>query len=430
MVFILGVEKLIIYTNRKALRLVGLLLSVFFALFITLFISSISMASEKNHQGRLITIYDRETEKVFLSKAETVREAIKDAKIDIDKNDAVEPALDEKLIASDYQINIYRARPVIIVDGNTRAKVVTPYQTASQIASSVGIILYDDDIAELKPVQDIVANGAGLEMTIDRAIAFTFTLYGNTAVVRTQANNFGEMLDEKGIKLSKEDLISSDLKTLITQGSAFRVWREGKQTVSVEEEVDFEIEKIEDIDREVSYREIKTPGEKGLRNVTYEIIIQDGKEVSRTEIVSLVTKQPKKQIEVVGAKGQYTTPSENESITWDYLMAQGFSRAQTAGIMGNIMQEHGFQTSGDGLVQWTGGRKSALMSRPNPYNIYTQLDFLMYELNGGYASVRDAIKASTTLEEAVVIFQNRFERCGVCAESARIQFARNILASH
>jgi hypothetical protein len=98
--------------------------------------------------------------------------------------------------------------------------------------------------------------------------------------------------------------------------------------------------------------------------------------------------------------------------------------------MGNLMQEHGFQTSGDGLAQWTGGRKAALMAMPNPYNIYTQLDYLMIELNGGYYRVRDAIKASTTLESATIIFQNQFERCGVCREESRINFARNILASH
>jgi len=59
--------------------------------------------------------------------------------------------------------------------------------------------------------------------------------------------------------------------------------------------------------------------------------------------------------------------------------------------MGNLMQEHHFNTDGDGLAQWTGGRKANLLSRPEPYNIYTQLDFLMWELNGGYASTKNLI---------------------------------------
>jgi hypothetical protein len=215
---------------------------------------------------------------------------------------------------------------------------------------------------------------------------------------------------------------------------AVRLWREGKQTITVDETVDFEIETIEDADQSVGYLDIQVPGKKGMRSVTYEIIIQDGREVSRKQIASLTIKNPSKQVEIVGVKGEYTTPSENENIAWEFLTTHGFNRVQAAGIMGNLMQEHGFNTSdtpgGYGIVQWTGSRRANLMAMSHPDNIYTQLDFLMIELDGGYAGVRDAIRTSTTLEEAVIIFQNRFERCGICMEGQRIQFARNILASH
>jgi len=80
------------------------------------------------------------------------------------------------------------------------------------------------------------------------------------------------------------------------------LWREGKQTVTVDEPINFEIQKVEDADREVGYREIKTAGENGTRSVTYEVTIQDGKEVSRKEIASLITKNPAKQVEIIGAK--------------------------------------------------------------------------------------------------------------------------------
>ena len=380
--------------------------------------------------GKLVTIHDRGTEKVILSQSETIGDALKEAGITVDNKDAVEPALTEKMVASDYQVNIYRARPVVIVDGNTKTKVITPYQTASQIAEHAGVKLYAEDVTKIERTDNIVAEGAGLRLIIDRAVPFTFTLYGNTTTVRTQADTVGAMLTEKGIKLGQNDKSSLPADTKITDNLAVKVWREGKQTITATEEINFEIQKIEDVDREASYRAVKTAGVKGSRNATYEVVIQDGKEVSRTEIASLVTKQPEKQVEVVGAKGQYTTPSENETITWNFLLANGFNRVQAAGIMGNLMQEHGFNTTGDGLAQWTGSRKSALMSRSNPYNIYTQLEFLMFELNGRYSKVRDSILASSSIERSVVLFQDGFEGCSECVESSRIQFARNILASH
>lgn len=385
---------------------------------------------EPGQDGRLVTIHDRGTEKVILTQAGTVGDALAEAGVVLDPKDAVEPSTNQKLVASDYQVNIYRARPVIVVDGVIKQKIVTPYQTAPQIVKDAGIKLYPEDTTKLERVNDIVAEGAGLRLTIDRATPFIFTLYGETITARTQAATVGEMLAEKGIKLGVNDRVSVDKSTPITSDLSVRVWREGKQTVTVDESVDFAVDKISDANREPSYREIRTPGEKGSRSVTYEIEIQDGKEVARTEIASIVTKQPKTQVEVVGVKGQYTTPSENQTITWDYLIGQGFTRNQTAGIMGNLMQEHRFNTSGDGLAQWTGGRKAKLMAMPNPYNIYTQLDFLMIELNGGYRGVQNAIRASSTVESSVKIFQDQFERCGICAESNRIQYAYNILASH
>ena len=182
----------------------------------------------------------------------------------------------------------------------------------------------------------------------------------------------------------------------------------------------------------MGYRSTKTPGVLGARSVTYEVTIQNGNEVGRTEIASITTKNPANQIDIVGAKyrGAYTSPSENEVISRNFLLANGFKREQTAGIMGNLMQEHRFNTTGDGLAQWTGARKAALLARPDPYNIYTQLQFLMDELNGGYWRVRDEIRATNSVISAVQIFQNKFEKCGICAESNRIQYAFNILASH
>jgi uncharacterized protein YabE (DUF348 family) len=380
--------------------------------------------------GRLITIHDRGIDMVVLSEAATVGDVLAKAGVIVDPNDAVEPSIDEKLVASDYQINIYRARPVIIVDGNVRTKTVTPYQTALQIAQSAGITLYDEDKTVLERTDNIIADGAGLKLTIERSKPFELTLYGKVSTVRTQGATISAMLIEKGIKLNADDRISPGIDDTLNTGMAVRIWREGKQTITVDEPVDFRVEKIENADLSVGYREVQTVGTVGLRSVSYEITIQDGKEVNRTEIASITIKQPTNQIEVVGVKGQYTTPSENETITWNYLTSHGFNAIQAAGIMGNLMQEHHFNTTGDGLAQWTGGRKSDLYSRVAPNNIYTQLDFLMEELNGKYSYVKTEIMSTDNLTEAVRIFQNKFERCGICREDQRIIFAQNILGSH
>jgi len=259
-------------------------------------------AAASNESGRLISVHDRGNEKVFLTNADTLKEAFKENGIEIDSHDAVEPSIDEKLVASDYQVNIYRARPVTVIDGSTRLRVITPYQTAEQIIADVGISLYPEDTTSLSRSTDIVSDGAGLKLQIKRATALTFDLYGKKTVVRTQSTTVGEMLKEKGITLAVSDRASLPNSTAITEGMELRLWREGKQTINVDEPVAFGVEQIKDADRAIGYKAVQTAGVAGMRTATYEVDVVNGQEVARTEIAAIVTTQPQTQVEVIGSK--------------------------------------------------------------------------------------------------------------------------------
>ncbi len=263
----------------------------------------------------LVTVYDRGTEKTIVTKARTVREALKLADVTVDETqDVVEPALDDEMVASKYNINIYRARPITIVDGDKRLSVTTAHQTPALIAKAAGLKIYSEDKTEVDKPEDVIVDGASLVMKVDRATAVNFVLYGKPSVMRTHAETVGELLDEKNIILGKDDTLSVDKSTKIVADMKVELWRNGVQTVTVEEDIAFETEKIRDANRDIGYREVKQPGENGKKNVTYEIEMRNGQEVGRKEIASVTTKEPKKQIEVVGAK--HTT-----SFTGDFSQA-------------------------------------------------------------------------------------------------------------
>ena len=137
---------------------------------------------------RLITIHDNGEERVIFTRATTLGKAFEGANITLDPKDLVEPGLDHELVAPNYEVNIYRARPVTIVDGSVRQKVLSPYNTAMQIAKQAGIELYPEDDASVDVhVGTSIGQDVGLEMTVDRATPFTFVLYGKTMTARTQA---------------------------------------------------------------------------------------------------------------------------------------------------------------------------------------------------------------------------------------------------
>jgi uncharacterized protein YabE (DUF348 family) len=290
--------------RRQVISLLSFLLVFFFGAFLT---SSVQAATTQPKPviragEHLVTIHDSGKDKGILTKASTLREAFKASGIRIDPNDLVEPGLDEELVATNYEVNIYRARPITIVDGSVRTKVMSAYQTPQQITEHAGIVLHDEDITDTNATSDIVSEGTGIQMTIKRATPVNFVLYGKKIQAYTQEKTVADMLKKKDVTLGKDDTLSVALTTPITAGMTVELWRNGKQTVTEDQDIAFETEKVQDADHEVGYKEVKTAGENGKKSVTYEIEMKNGIEVGRKEIQSVVTKEAKKQIEIVGTK--------------------------------------------------------------------------------------------------------------------------------
>jgi uncharacterized protein YabE (DUF348 family) len=281
---------------------------------------SAESGAKPGSNGTIITLHDRGVEYVFVTDEATIGDALEQADVNIAEQDRVEPALDETLAASEYTVNIYRARPLVVVDGSLRKKIMTASQSPEQIAKDAGITLYPEDTTTFRRADNIVMSGASEEFVVKRATPFTFTLYGDTFTARTQAKTVEAMLKEKRITLDKNDRMSVSGTTPVTKDMTIRVWREGKQTVTVDEELPFEVEQIRDANRPLGYKELKTQGVNGQRSVTYEVVIQDGVEVSRTEIASVTKKPAEKQVEIIGTKVSLP-PGSHE----DWMAAAGMS---------------------------------------------------------------------------------------------------------
>lgn len=260
-------------------------------------------SAQKSQSGqRLLSVHDEGVDKGLLTRATTLREAFREAHITIDPNDRVEPELDDKLEANNYEVNIYRARPVTIIDGATQLKVMSPYRTAKQITNEAGITLHDEDITQITANTDVVGQGMGVRLTIARATEFTLGLYGKKTTAYTQAKTVGEMLKEKGITLGKNDTISVPVEAPMKAGLKVAIWRNGAQTVTEEQPIAFATQKILDMDHAIGYHQIKTKGLAGIRLITYEVVMKDGKGVGRKQIQNVVSAQPKAQVELVGNK--------------------------------------------------------------------------------------------------------------------------------
>jgi len=254
----------------------------------------------------IITLHDNGTDKGFITKKSTLREALAEQRIRVDAKDLIEPGLDDKLVAGSYQVNIYRARPIAIHDGKVDTKVITAYRTPGQIAKEAKVVLHDEDITSLAPSSDPLSDGAAEVMTIKRATQFTFNFYGKTQTAYTQAKTVGDMLKEKHITMGPKDGVEPSVTTPITTGMSVRIWRDGVQTITQDEDIKFETKTIQDADQPVGYRKVETPGVNGKKAVTYEVNLQNGSEVSRKEINSVVIQQAVQEVVIVGTKNDYS----------------------------------------------------------------------------------------------------------------------------
>ncbi len=196
---------------------------------------------------RLVAVVDRGIERTVYVKAQTVRQALQAVHIAIDEaHDQVRPSLDTLLSDSTTTITITRAQMVTVVDGSRRTKIFTASRTPQQIVRQAGLMVYKEDT-----------------MTMSRYLA-DVGLDGPSALL-----------------------------TII---------RSPQRTVTSEESVAFPVETIRDKSRFIGDKQIKQAGQIGVRTITYTVSVENGVEVSRKILSSIVIKQPVKQIEVVGAK--------------------------------------------------------------------------------------------------------------------------------
>ena len=291
-------------------------------------------ASSDSH---IVTVHDDGVDKGFITNKPTLREALQEADIPIDPKDRTEPALDEKLVARSYQVNVYRARPVLVIDGANQFKVITSYRTGKQIAKEAGLSLHEEDIATLTTATDITETGAAEVLHVKRATKVTFVFYGKSLEVHTFARTVGELVSQKSIIPQANDTLMPAASAPVVADMKIELWRNGEQTVTVDEEVPFSTEQVKDANRATGFKEVKTAGVNGKKSVTYKITMHNGKEVKREVINSVTTEEPIKQVETVGTKVELPAGSHS-----DWMRAAGISEGDFGIAEWLIQKESGW----------------------------------------------------------------------------------------
>lgn len=210
--------------------------------------SQVAWAQAAAGDRRLVEIHDRGVTRTILTKATTVRQALAEAAVGIDETyDVVEPGLEVPLDGSGQHLRVYRARPVTVVDGLQRSKVLTAARTPVAMARAAGVTLYDEDsVRLLPPSQALTQAGAGPVLQIERA------------------QQRREVIDQA---------IAPPVQTTQDKGLP------------------------------IGQRQVRQPGVAGLQRVTYLVRVdRAGHVIERRQLDQAVLKAPQPRVEVVGAR--------------------------------------------------------------------------------------------------------------------------------
>jgi hypothetical protein len=139
----------------------------------------------------------------------------------------------------------------------------------------------------------------------------------------------------------------------------------------------------------------------------------------------------------------------NARTAFNYFVAKGLTQTESAAIVGNLMQESSVSPTaveygggpGRGIAQWgigarwNSGRTDSVSAfatarGANRWNLSTQLDFIWFELSNYPDYGLDSLRRASSLTAAVTVFQNKFEACGSCSQSLRIQYAQQALRDY
>lgn len=353
-----------------------------------------------------VTLYVDGVSRTVDAKDITVAEVLKRQNVTISPADVVEPSLDTTINTDSFKVNVFRARPVLIIDGDNKTTVTSALNSPKLIVESAGVKVYPEDELILERIEDLSLDGQiGQKLTIKRATELTIDLYGTPTVFRTTKTKVGEVLGEKAIVVAEGDIVEPAVDQTVVTGATVKIIKVGLQTVTTDEPIAFAEETVKDENQLKSYVKVEREGVVGLKRNTFTVTTNNGVEVSRVKSSEVVVTQPVSSKVIRGSK--VPTPvapaplAGNVSAQKQELMAAvGISPSDYAYVDFIMIKESGWNagavnpSSGAyGICQSLPGSKMASAGADWQTNAVTQMRWCNSYAQGRYGGWANAYNA-------------------------------------
>ncbi|MFH0348753.1 ubiquitin-like domain-containing protein [Bacillus vallismortis] len=261
--------------------------------------------------------------------AKTVGDLLDTLDIKTRDEDKITPAKQTNITA-DMAVVYEAAKPVkLTINGEEK--------TLWSTAKTVGALLDEQDVDVKKhdQIDPAIDTDISKDMKINIEPAFQVTVNdaGKQKKIWTTSTTVADFLKQQKMNIKDEDKIKPALDAKLTKAKAdITITRIEKVTDVVEEKIAFDVKKQEDASLEKGKEKVVQKGKEGKLKKHFEVVKENGKEVSRELVKEETAEQSKDKVIAVGTK-QSSPKVEKVNASGDSKTVVSRSNESTGKVM-------------------------------------------------------------------------------------------------
>ncbi|AOM84630.1 G5 and 3D domain-containing protein [Salisediminibacterium beveridgei] len=246
-------------------------------------------------------------EAVVYTHAQNVEDVLNEQDIEIKEHDLVQPAADTP-ITDTMTVTYKEAQEIQVTIDEEDETVWTTESTVADLLSDMNQEIGEHD--KVEPALDAELE-SGMTVTFEEAFPVAVTSDGETEDVWTTSTTVEDFLNDQGIELDELDRVEPEKDEALTEESEVQVVRVEKVTDIVEESISYGTVTENDSSLDRGTEEVLESGEEGKKEKHYEVIFEDGEEVSRELIDEEVVSESQDRVVAVGTRSTQQTVSRS-----------------------------------------------------------------------------------------------------------------------
>lgn len=268
--------------------------------------------------------------RVIKTHADNIQEIFDDLDITLHSEDYVSPKRDAK-VKDNLKVVWKPAKQVQMVVDNEKKTIWTTADTVADLLIEQNIALKEFDEVDPKPEKAIKSN---MNIAIEKAFQLTLNNGGKKEKVWTTSTTVADFLAQHGITLQPLDRVEPKLDTSVTENAVINVVRIEKVTDVVEEPIDYAVVKKKDAKLPKGKEKVISNGREGLMTKEYEVVLENGKEVSRKLIKKNYVTDKVDRVVAVGTKVNKVQVSRGMETGEEYFVTSTAYTADCNGCSG------------------------------------------------------------------------------------------------